>query len=192
MSDTEETEIEDSNASGVVYEGDSPATLTDRVLLQVKQMRRDDDARNGFMRDYRDGTLGRMFKGPTMLGDVEALELAVRALKEAMDAASPSWRHHLELAVALANAEKDDAALQRRLLHVAAIAVAWVEGIEMRADRRRIDREAAKRGQLKQAKRAPDGSIVATDLELEPEVLLIAAPPPEVWWLRLLKWLRLR
>lgn len=165
-----------------------PATLTDRLLMRVRQQRLEDDRREGFLRDYPDGTAGRRFKGPDAEGDSLASREAFARWKEAMRNAKPSWRLMLELEVARALEQADEQALEQRLLKVAALAVAWAEGINMRVDRRRIDNEAARRGKLR---------VVALDKNHQ-MVLRDATPVPapaetkRSWLTRLLAWFRRR
>jgi hypothetical protein len=165
-----------------------PATLTDRLLMRVRQLRLEDDRRDGFLRDYPDGTAGRRFKGPTLEQDQEATREAAARWKDAMRNANPSWRHLLELELARALELRDEQALEMRLLKVAAVAIAWAEGINMRADRRRIDNEAALRKKLR---------VVALD-EHRQMVLRDATPVPapaetkRSWLMRLLAWFRRR
>lgn len=162
-----------------------PATLTDRLLMQVRQQRRRDDEREGFMRDYPDGVRGRRFKGPTLEQDVEAPVESLSRLREAMRSANPSWRHHLEHRLALVNAAESESELEQHLLGLSAIAVAWAEAIEMRADRRRIDAEAAKHRKLRVVALEGGGQMVLRDMEPP-----AASSSRETWMRRLLNWFR--
>lgn len=161
-------------------DSDPPASTTDRVLLKVRMRRRDDDQRDGFFRDFPDGTAGRRFCGPGVQTDRDAVVEAQRALGDAMRSASPSWRHHLELAMARVMAEADEAQLEERLVAVAAVAVAWAEGIEMRVDRRRIDVEAARSRKLRVVALDGGGEMVLREYSVPVE--------RAAWWKRLLAW----
>lgn len=151
------------------------AMLMDRVLLAVRRARVRQDERNGILRDYRDGTAGTRFHGPAISIDKAAVAQAKRDLAEAQKAGMRSWRHYLELAIAEAFAESDESRLQAKLLEVAAVSCAWVEGIHIRADDRRIALE-------QKASMVKDGKVVRwADY---------AKPVP--WWRRLLRALRLQ
>jgi hypothetical protein len=168
-------------ADAAALEAELPAGTVDRVLLKVRLKRREDDERKGFFRDFPDGTAGRRHEGPKPLDDAQTQADAREALTRAMRAASPSWRHHLELAVANLMVEDDEAKLEERLVEVAAVAVAWAEGIEMRVDRRRIDAEAAKSRKLR---------VVALDGGGEMVLREYSVPTVRVaWWKRFLAWL---
>lgn len=102
---------------------DGPAPLA-TVLADVAAERRRQDVRWG-EQNHPDGT-----------GDWHAAD-ATQARKECEQAASIgelSWRHILleEVAEAVAEGRPDE--LRRELIQVAAVAVAWAEAIDRRAD----------------------------------------------------------
>lgn len=162
-----------------------PATVTDRVLMQVRQQRRRDDEREGFMRDYPDGTRGRQFKGPSLEHDVEAPALTLSRLRDASRNANPSWRHHLEHSLAMVNAGETEPETAAHLVRLAAVAVAWTEAIEARVDRRRIDAEASARRQLRIVSLETGGKMVLRDAPAP-----AASSSRESWLRRLLSWFR--
>ena len=107
-------------ASNVI---DGPAELA-TVLDDIAAERRRQDAKWG-EQNHPDGT-----------GDGFAAD-ATQARKECEHAASIgelSWRHILleEVAEAVAEADPDD--LRRELIQVAAVATAWAQAIDRRAD----------------------------------------------------------
>jgi hypothetical protein len=160
--EAEEPGLSEDTASLPVPPG---ALLTDRVLLAVRQARARQDQKHGILRDYRDGTAGTRFHGPSISIDKSNVGEAKRALADAEKAGRRSWRNYLELAVAEAVAESNERRLQQRLIEVAAVACAWVEGIDVRADDNRIAIE-------QKAMQVRNGRI-------------IPMRPP--WWKRLLK-----
>lgn len=176
----EDVKRETSAANAPALDADLPTMTVDRVLLKVRLQRRQDDERHGYFRDFPDGTAGRRHEGPTLEADQRAQADAREALSRANRRASPSWRHHLELAMADALLQFDEAELEKRLIAVAAVAVAWAEGIEMRADRRRIDVEAAKARKLRVVKLEGGGEMVLRDYEQPVE--------KPAWWRRVLMW----
>lgn len=103
------------------------ALLTDRVLLQVRLARLKQDDRDGILRDYPDGELRTAL-------DQEALLASKRALDQ-----RKTWRRQLAVAVGEVFASSATGpALQSKLIEVAAVACAWAEGIQIRADDKRI------------------------------------------------------
>lgn len=178
MTTDEKREVEAANTPAL--EGNRPESPTDRVLFKVRLERADDDARLGMFRDFPDGTAGRRFHGPGLDVDKENVEFAQRALHEAWRAASPSWRLQLELAAARVFVEADEPQLEARLIELAAVTVAWVEGIRMRADRRRTDAEAAGARKLRVVALDGGGQMVIRDF---------VQPAPFSWWKRLVTWL---
>lgn len=147
------------------FEVPREANATDRVLLKVRMRRRDHDEREGYFRDYKDGT-GRP-------SDAHDLIAATTAHDEALKAVRITWRHKLNVALAAAMAETNDKRLGEKLTEVAAIVTAWQEAIELRGSKARI---LAEQGAVKHVQRA-DGSW--KKVHLMP------------WWRRLLKALRL-
>lgn len=141
------------------------ATATDRVLFGVRRRRQLHDEREGYFRDYKDGT-GR----PSDALDVIA---ATNAHDEAVKAVRVTWRHKLNVALANALAETNEKRLPEKLTEVAAIVTAWQEAIELRGSKARI---LAEQGAVKHVQRA-DGSW--KKVHLMP------------WWRRLLKALRI-
>lgn len=141
------------------------ATATDRVLFAVRARREQHDQREGYFRDYKDGT-GR----PSDAHDVLA---ATNAHDEALKAVRVTWRHKLNVALANALAETNEKRLAEKLTEVAAIVTAWQEAIELRGSKARI---LAEQGAVKHVQRA-DGSW--KKVHLMP------------WWRRVLKVLRL-
>lgn len=146
------------------------ATMTDRVLLAIRIRRQVQDANEGSFRDYADGT-GRTGAGAHT--DRQMLMAAYQSLAEAKKAVKLSWRHQLDVAVAELYVERDPKKLRRLLVEVAAITVAWAEGIEVRASERRI----AEQQQARKLVLLPGGGTK----------LVLIAP----WWRRALRWLRL-
>lgn len=140
------------------------ASVTDRVLFGVRRRRQLHDEREGFFRDYKDGT-GRP-------GDAEALLVAVSQHEEAVKAVRVTWRHKLMVALTTALAETNEKKLADKLTEVAAIVTAWQEAIELRSSKARI---LAEQGAVKHV-RGRDGSW--RKVHLMP------------WWRRLLNWLR--
>ncbi len=166
------------SANAPALEAELPASLTDRVLMKVRLRRISDDDKEGVLRDYPDGTAGRRFHGPGLEVEKDNLEFAQRALQEAMRAASPSWRLLLELAAARVYVESDETKLAAQLVALSAVAVAWAEGISMRADRRRIDAEAsASRRGLRVVTLDGGGKMVIADHR---------QPEHRSWWQRVL------
>jgi hypothetical protein len=90
---------------------------------QIADERVRQDAKFGELRDYEDGT-----GGP---GSAEAAEL-LRAVCKAGDTDGDTWAKILAEEVAEAFAETDPAALRKELVQVAAVAVAWIEGLDRR------------------------------------------------------------
>lgn len=146
---------------------------TDRLLLEVRLRRWAQDQNEGFFRDYPDGTLGRRHQGPTAANDRHGPLQARRAIEVAMRAARPSWRHKLELACAEVYAEGDEKKLKPLLLEVAAVAISWAEGLEVRVADKRIAKEQN-----------------ALKLVVENGVRKYVSVRP--WWWRALAWLRLK
>lgn len=141
------------------------ATMTDRVLLDVRIRRHVQDDAEGSFRDYPDGTARPL--------DASMLVTAKQQLVDAKKEVRLTWRHQLDLAVAELCAERDPKKLRRLLVNVAAVSVAWVEGLEVReADKRIAQQQGARRLVL-----MPDGG----------RRLVHVAP----WWRRLLRWARL-
>jgi hypothetical protein len=165
-------------ASAAWSEGQLSGSLTDRVLFTVRHRRQLDDEREGILRDYPDGTAGRKHKGPTSTTDKETLLAAERELSESVRAASPSWRNHLEVAVARVNVELNEEQLEAQLVALAALSTAWIEALRARVDRRRIDREESRRLRV-----VKDGKVVEVSESLALET------PRVSWWRRLLLWL---
>jgi hypothetical protein len=141
------------------------ATTGDRVLLKVRERRQRHDEREGYFRDYKDGT-GRP-------GDAEAVLVAVSQHDEAVRQVRITWRHKLLVAISNALVETNEKQLADKLTEVAAIVVAWQEAIEMRGQKARI---LAEQGAVKW-ERGSDGSYKKRHLM--------------PWWKRFLKALRL-
>lgn len=153
---------------------DRGATVTDRQLLEVRARRHVQDEAEGYVRDYADGVSGTRFHGPDATTDRQhALEAKV-AHDAALRAARLSWRHKLELACADLYAESNPKKLRSRIIEVAAVAVSWAEGLEVRKSSARI---AAEQGALRRVV-ARDGSVKFVPLR-------------ETWWKRALRFLRL-
>lgn len=165
------TDVE-ADEGGVVHEVDiaqlAPA-LTRKVLQQVAQERRRQDEIHGMLRDFRDGTAGTRFHGPAATTDKQAVLEAKRAMVQAKMAGRQSWRHHLELECCQLFSESNEAALRAQLVVVAATVVAWAEGIDTRADEKRIALEQRAMS-VRGGKLVPFGTV-------------------KPWWRRLLAWL---
>lgn len=164
--------LEDVSAPGSIivsypkdFEVPREATTSDRVLLKVRQRRQQHDEREGYFRDYKDGT-GRP-------SDPHAVLVATNAHEEALKAVRVTWRNKLEVALAVAMAETNEKRLAEKLTEVAAIVTAWQEAIELRGSKARI---LAEQGAVKRVQRG-DGSWKT--IHLMP------------WWRRLLKLLRI-
>lgn len=138
-----------------------PLTPTDRVLYKVRKRREEHDARDGYFRDFKDGT-GR----PNDAHDVLA---ATSAHDEALKVVRVTWRHKLMVALALALAETNEKKLADRLVEVAAVVTAWQEAVELRGSKARI---LAEQGAVRHVQRA-DGTWKKVNLM--------------PWWRRLLK-----
>lgn len=142
---------DDENLSGEVDEVDPKdrtrieefhpvaATPTKKTLAAVEVQRGADDSEAGFFRDYPDGVAGTMFAGPSLPADLREVQHARQALADAKRVARPSWRHLLSLEVAIAFAARDERMLRLALVKVAAVAVAWVEALDMRREEKRIE-----------------------------------------------------
>lgn len=92
-------------------------------LANIATERSWQDAKFGELRDYADGT-----GGP---GSAEAADL-LRAVCKAGDTDGDTWAKILAEEVAEAFDETDPAALRKELVQVAAVAVAWIEGLDRR------------------------------------------------------------
>lgn len=145
--------------------GSASATATDRVLFRVRVRRDEHDQREGYFRDYKDGT-GRP-------SDAHAVLVAASSHEEAVKAVRVTWRHKVEVALTLALAETNEKKLADRLTEVAAVVTAWQEAIDLRGSKARI---LAEQGAVKHVQRA-DGSW--KKVHLMP------------WWRRVLKALRI-
>lgn len=121
----------------------SSATPTDRVLYRVRARRDEHDQRDGYFRDYKDGT-GRP-------SDAHAVLAAAAAHEEAVKAVRVTWRHKLDVALSIALAETSEKKLPEKLTEVAAIVTAWQEAIELRGSKARI---LAEQGAVKHVQRA--------------------------------------
>lgn len=92
------------------------------VLHEVHLERIRQDQKFGMDRTMPNGT------GGPGLGHVRAA--AQRACFVAFDLGNGTWRHILQEEVAEAFAESDPARLREELVQIAAVAVAWIEGID--------------------------------------------------------------
>ncbi len=115
--------------------------LMRKVLADVAKERLRQDGDMGIMRDYHDGSGGRMVSGPTLSRDRERTRETLRALKQAEGTSRMTWRHLAEDSFALAMAADNDRDLRKMLLSVAAHSVAWIEAIDRRKDEKRIERK---------------------------------------------------
>lgn len=155
-----------------IAEVEKGASLTDVVLLAVRQRRWMQDRDEGNFRDYADGTCGGGKYGSTSQTDKAAVLVAKQALVDAKKGVRLTWRHQLDLAVALLYAESDPRKMRRLLVDVAAMSVAWVEGLEVRA----ADRRIAEQQNARKLVLLPNGQ----------QRLVHLAP----WWRRLWRWMR--
>lgn len=96
------------------------------ALSAVAAERMRQDLKFGANRDFPDGT------GTDPAGDVELRELAQKNCDEAFRAGEGTWRHILEEEFLEAMAETDEVKLEKELVQVAAVAVAWVEALQAR------------------------------------------------------------
>lgn len=105
-----ETDIAPVDSAPVVQSEAGRQTM--RVLERIRRARADMDAAEGWFRDYPDWK-----PDPTRASWSAALEM------------------HVEKVVAAAM-RGDEQELERRLMHVAEVTVAWLEALERRADER--------------------------------------------------------
>ena len=102
----------------------NPSVVTNRVLSEVLAERIAQDAKWG-EQNHPNGT-GLNYQ--RHLADEER-----NACQAAFRNGRGTWRHVMAEEIAEANAEKDPAKLRAELVQVAAVAVAWIEAIDRRA-----------------------------------------------------------
>jgi hypothetical protein len=100
------------------------------VFVEIHAERRRQDAEHG-VNDHADGTGPEVvwsFTGPAAF----VAENARKQLEHEVEESATTWRSILLEEVAEAFAEMGPAALRGELIHVAAVAVAWIEAIDRR------------------------------------------------------------
>ncbi len=116
--------------------------LLRKALADVAAARSMEDSAEGFFRDYRDGTAGRVEGGPTVSRDQTNYREA--KIRRATAGGRLTWRHQLEERCARVIAEADEKNLRAFLVHLAELSVSWVEAIDRRKDEKRIARKIRK------------------------------------------------
>lgn len=149
----------------LVVDNEKPASSTDRVLFKVRVRRDQHDQRDGYFRDYKDGT-GLPVDDGLVTKAVAAHEAAVKNVRV-------TWRNKLEVAIARVLSERNEKKLVDQLTELAAVTTAWQEAIELRGSKARI---LAEQGAVRRVQRS-NGSWKT--IHLMP------------WWRRVLKALRI-
>lgn len=151
----------------------NPLVITDRVLTQVLAARVQQDDNVG-QQNHRDGT------GPervwTFTGPAGYVAECARATREEMaDEGMVTWTDIALAQFAGAIAESDPVALRTELLHVAAVAVAWIEAVDRRTAPATLapeppERPAAWAEVYPEMRRILDAVITAQRLAFRPTV----------------------